>query len=61
MKEDAYKNFDFLDNISEDMPLGCWSIQSDCSKTIVNKCFYFKGYFEKFDVDWVCGVSQSKF
>jgi hypothetical protein len=34
--EDVFFKFDFLDPVKNDLPKGCWSLQSDPSKTKVN-------------------------
>jgi len=62
--EDVFFKFDFLDPVSNDLPKGCWSLQSDPSKTKVRSSNFgiiFIDNLEEFVMARVCGLPQSKF
>jgi len=43
--EDVFFKFDFLDPVCTDLPKGCWSLQSDPSKTKVTlRSLLWPGY-----------------
>jgi hypothetical protein len=52
VKDNYLVHNDFLENIKGDLPVGCWSIQPNYSKTIVFS--FLSGYFEKSTVVWLC-------
>jgi len=48
--EDVFFKFDFLDPVNNDLPKGCWSLQSDPSKTkVINLSSFLSNFLDNLE------------
>lgn len=46
MREEAFYNNDFLDEITSDLPKNCWSIAKDCTSSVATvRNLLWPGYY----------------